>query len=183
MCEQCTAPEEWRAVVGYESRYAVSNLGRIMRTAPGPGTRAGHILTPQNSEVRPGKPPYYSVRLSDPTHRFRGKRVHVLMAEAFLGPKPSPQHEVNHIDGDSLHNVVTNLEWTTHLENIRHAFRVGLVRQERRGVDNANARLTTEAVRDIRTSSLPREALATMYGVTPTTISHIKLRRTWRHVP
>ena len=49
--------------------------------------------------------------------------VHRLVAEAFLGP-PAPGLEVNHIDGDKANNCVTNLEWITHSQNQRHAYRV-----------------------------------------------------------
>ncbi|CAK9112039.1 unnamed protein product [Durusdinium trenchii] len=50
-------------------------------------------------------------------------RVHRLVARAFLGPPPSPEHEVNHKDLDRGNNAVDNLEYVTHSENLAHCFK------------------------------------------------------------
>jgi len=52
-------------------------------------------------------------------------RVHRLVALAFC-PQPVDCNIVNHIDGDKLNNVATNLEWTTIRGNNRHAYESGL---------------------------------------------------------
>lgn len=50
-----------------------------------------------------------------------GKRkriaVHVLVAREYLGPKPSPDHEVRHLDGNKCNPNVGNLAWGTAKEN------------------------------------------------------------------
>lgn len=54
--------------------------------------------------------------------------IHRLIATAFL-PKPegwTEDWDVNHINGNKQNNDVSNLEWVTHSENIRHADRTGL---------------------------------------------------------
>lgn len=48
------------------------------------------------------------------------------MAEAFI-PNPLNKKYVNHKDGDKRNNTLKNLEWVTHSENIRHAYRLGLI--------------------------------------------------------
>ena len=49
--------------------------------------------------------------------------IHRLIAEAFSLPKKSTFHnEVNHIDNNPSNNHVSNLEWVTKAENIRHSF-------------------------------------------------------------
>ena len=57
--------------------------------------------------------------------------LHRLVAEAFL-PNPLRLPQVNHIDGDKSNNAVDNLEWISCLDNIRHAFRIGLYGKARK---------------------------------------------------
>lgn len=91
---------------------------------------------------------YRRVTLNLPTGRA-GKLVHVLVAEAFLGPKPEGM-EVNHKDGDKNNNAASNLEYVSPSANVRHSLRV-LGVERARGEASGTARLTEAAVRDIRT--------------------------------
>ena len=50
------------------------------------------------------------------------------------------------------------------------------------GEDHYNAKLTTDHVLYIRSSSETRESLALMFGVSKTTITHVRNRTTWGHV-
>lgn len=59
---------------------------------------------------------YPSVRLTMGGERKRTV-VHRLVALHFLGPRPSPEHEVRHLDGDKTNNAVQNLAWGTRAEN------------------------------------------------------------------
>ena len=43
--------------------------------------------------------------------------VHTLVAQAFIGERPSPEHEVLHNDGDPWNNSVSNLRYGTTREN------------------------------------------------------------------
>jgi hypothetical protein len=46
--------------------------------------------------------------------------VYVVIAHTFIGPPPSPVHTVDHKDGDSLNNHLTNLRWATKEQQARN---------------------------------------------------------------
>ena len=46
--------------------------------------------------------------------------VHRLVAETYI-PNPHNYSEVNHINGDKTDNSVSNLEWTSHRQNMHHS--------------------------------------------------------------
>lgn len=55
------------------------------------------------------------------THGYRlisSDVVHKIVATAFLGEQPTPNHVVDHLDTNRRNNRVENLRWVTRLENI-----------------------------------------------------------------
>lgn len=70
--------------------------------------------------------------------------VHRLVAEAFI-PNPTNKPQVNHKDGNKHNNHLTNLEWVTQSENMKHAFEFGL---EKHGMKNKTH--TTESKNKMR---------------------------------
>ena len=53
--------------------------------------------------------------------------VHRLVAETWID-NPNHYEQVNHINGNKDDNSVENLEWVTRSENMRHAYRTGLLK-------------------------------------------------------
>lgn len=105
--------ERWKKVIvdGFETRYEVSNKGRIYN-----GKKMMRCTTIKNEYI------LCSLRINNEYHPIR---LHRLIATAFKkNPKNLP--EVNHKDGVKSNNESKNLEWCTHLHNIRHSFEIGL---------------------------------------------------------
>jgi len=48
--------------------------------------------------------------------------VHVLVAEAFIGPKPYIEAQVNHKNGVKTDNTPLNIEWGSPTYNLEHAY-------------------------------------------------------------
>lgn len=123
--------EEWRAVVGFEGEYEVSNLGRVrsldrVKMYQRVDQYSGRMLTVSRRHkgimLRPGT--------MERGHQFvvLGKRhgfcVHVLVLNAFVGPRPEGL-ECCHADGDPANNDVSNLRWDTRLANVQDMIRHG----------------------------------------------------------
>lgn len=61
---------------------------------------------------------------SGKTYKEKRYSVHRLVAEQFL-PNPLNLPYVNHIDNDRGNSKLSNLEWCTHSENMRHCHKQG----------------------------------------------------------
>ena len=116
-----TISEVWKPVVGLESRYSISDQGRIRRDYSTLRRKAGVIL---KTHITPKG--YHRIQLLRADGRTANKFVHQLVAEAFIGNSPVGQPQINHKDGNKLNNHPSNLEWVSPLENVKHAFCTGL---------------------------------------------------------
>lgn len=185
--------EEWRPVAGYEGLYEVSNFARVRRSPH--SMRTGSQAVP--GKVRNAKPAASGrLQLSlCKAGRYKCVRVHSLVAEAFIGPRP-PGKQVNHIDGNHRNNVPSNLEYVTQKEHDEHTTRMGLRPSGSRhgsvtcpgtlaGEKNPNSKLTAEDVVSIRrlvAQGASYAQVAKAYGLDRTAVGLIVRRVNWRHV-
>ena len=98
--------EEWRAVIGYDN-YLISSLGRVMNT------KRGRIL-----KVSLDTDGYKQIGLHKEGIRVSFK-IHRLIAIEFI-PNPENKACVDHIDRCITNNSISNLRWTTHIENMQN---------------------------------------------------------------
>lgn len=160
--------EEWRDVVGQESLYSVSNLGRV-KSKGGKWRQAGRILKPS---LRDGYPQV--VLGLRPTAITR--RIHQLVAAAFIGPCPTGS-EPNHIDRCRTNNRVDNLEYLTQHENILHSIVNETHHLATLGPDDA--RLIRRLDRD---GMSPGEICARFPLVDRKSVYNVRTGRTWKYL-
>ena len=102
---------------GYEGRYKIGNKGTVIGISRSNDDRYKNkqwVL--KQYEDRNG---YMYVTLSNNKKR-KTIKVHRLVAEAFLD-NPNSYPCVNHIDSNRKNNNVSNLEWVTYKQNMKHA--------------------------------------------------------------
>lgn len=148
--------EIWKDIKGYEGVYMVSDFGNIK-------TLATNRITNGWQQDKYG---HRKVRL------YKNKKpkdfyLHRLVAIAFIPQIESKPH-VNHIDSNPKNNAASNLEWCTHLENMRHAFLNGRMDNSAKRVKVKNT-ITGEVY-----SSINDAAIAN--GITPNTLVYSLIR-------
>jgi hypothetical protein len=168
---------EWRACIGLPG-YEVSECGDVRRIK---------TLTRMKGHINSDGYPEYCLR------RYDGERVkktaHTLVAEAFIGPKPSAEYQVAHRDGSRLHCHFSNLRWSTPLQNHddRRVHGTGPF-----GERNPRAKISEQDVitirreyREIKSPGSGRKVdeLVCRYDLHHATILDIAKGRSWSHVP
>jgi hypothetical protein len=156
--------EHWRAVAGFPG-YCVSSWGRVC------GPRA--VLAPSRTHG------YLHVSLMQ-GGAAKTRRVHILVAEAFLGAAPFAGALVAHNDGDKENCRLINLRWASALENQadrgRHWTKVY-------GSRVFGAKLHESDIPIIRAriaSGARYHAIAEEFGVSASTIALIKKGKIWK---
>lgn len=167
---------EWRVHPRFPE-YEISECGDVRRTVASRTRRAGH--RPKGCINEDGYLAYY---LTD----ARGDKVsvtaHRLVIEAFVGPSPSPAHEVTHEDGSRINCHRSNLRWATRQSN--HAD-IQLHGTAPRG--ERNGRATIDEAMALRILGLrgqkKKSRIARDLGVAPSVVYHLLSGRTWQHLP
>lgn len=176
--------EIWRPVPDYEGLYEVSNLGQIRSVGRDVSNNRGGlrympdlVLTPQINTKRGG---YHSVTL----HKEGRKKtvyIHLMVLFVFEGPRPSPEMEGCHGDGDTANNRSDNLRWDTPVNNAADRTLHGT---QITGEASNLAVLTADKVRDIRRRSEDESytSIAADYGISRQQVSRIVRGEQWKHI-
>lgn len=164
----------WRRVVGFEDFYEVSNKGDVRSIARiGPG---GRIMA--SKPIKPGLSSYGYWQIG-----LRGKttRVHVVVAEAFHGPRPRGA-VCRHLNGDKLDNRAENLAWGSHADNEADKRAHG---RDPSGGRNPKAKINDETARLILCYALGGERnkeISARLNVPYPTVRSITSRQKWSHI-
>jgi hypothetical protein len=176
--------ERWLPVPAFEGYYEVSDLGRVKsveRTIAIPGGGVGYgaarplrerILRQNTSDGYP----YVSLAKDG---RTINPKVHGLVLAAFVGPRPDGQ-EGRHLDGNRGNCALSNLAYSTHVENCADQRRHGTLLA---GEAHPHAKLTTEAVAIIKALRLWVDSawMAAALGVSRNAVRNVGLS-TWMEV-
>lgn len=174
-----TEDEKWALIPGYGGHYSVSNAGRVRTEVATRKAPVGYVYK-QSIDTRR----YCQVNLIKPDGTRSAQLVHRLVMAAFVGERPRTV-QVNHKDGNKVNNVLSNLEYVTQSQNMQHAKRLGLSRNDYvAGSKHPLHKLTESDVLVIKRVGYSEtgEVLAKRYGVSKTLINRIRSGHTWKHV-
>jgi hypothetical protein len=101
--------ETFKYIHGFNEAYAITSRGRVYS-----------FISCRFMAISVRKDGYCQIMLKGRVQRY----IHRLVADHFL--TPSPELEVNHIDGDKSNNNVSNLEFVSSRDNKLHAEKLGL---------------------------------------------------------
>lgn len=160
--------ELWEDIAGYGG-YQVSTFGRVKSFK----YKTPRIMVPQ---LR-GK--YLFVGLTKGIKTWQVS-IHRLVAICFI-PNPEGKPQINHRDGHRLNNFVSNLEWCTGSENVRHAVGTGLIKLNE---ERSDSKLTNEQALYIRenTENITCVELAEKFNVSSTTVARVQCGRIYQSV-
>lgn len=140
--------EIWKDIPEYEGLYQINKIGeiktldKVVKNAKGFRKIYGKKL-----KLQLDKKGYYRIGLTR-NNKQKFYLVHRLVAKTFI-PNKNNYPVVNHIDGNTRNNSVTNLEWCTYSYNIKHAYNIGLKipkGAEHKGIKNPKSKLKEEQV-------------------------------------
>ena len=147
-------------------KYSVDTNGVVVNET------TGHIL---QGRIKNG---YHLVCINQKYHP-----IHRFVAIAFLD-RDAGRPYVNHKDGNKSNNLVDNLEWCTHQENMAHAVRTDLW-VKKIGVEHGRCKTSETEVRKVcEFLERGKDWRYIKYLVTMTRNTYLNIRRraTWKHI-
>jgi NUMOD4 motif len=174
---------EWRPCVGFPA-YEVSECGDVRRIQDSKTRKKGWRL--RGFIDIDGYLRYAMLDTAGVKYQTTGHR---LVAEAFLGPAPSPDHEVAHNNGSRVSCHARDLRWATRFENNAdrqvHDTAPKGERNPRATITESDVLTIRAEYRAIKMSRGERKVveLEARYGLCRATIIRIAKGQSWAHVP
>ena len=165
-----TIKEQWKPCIteyNPDLGYEISNLGRVRN-------KYGKFIDLHTDSG--GYLVFYYLDAFNKQTRI--KMVHTAVAEAFI-PNPDPEKYdlVNHLDGNKVNPIVSNLEWTNKSGNGDHAYMHGL--SVRHGSDEDAVVRVCELLQEGKLSNVE---IAKITGINVKTVSDIYRGRRWKDI-
>lgn len=186
--EYNTTRERWKIVLdkgGYETNYIVSTHGRLFNTKTHKYMKLSSIGYNKRYVV-------FLIKSNVSSEFDRLVGAHRLVGESFIkiprkySDKGLTRNDlvINHIDGYKWHNLYTNLEWITQVENMKHAIETGL----NSGIIGEKSHLAKmDNIRAIKCCEMLAKGMSTKeiadtLNVTKRSVQHIKDRESWTSI-
>lgn len=165
--------EKWKWAIGYEGSYEVSDFGRVRSYK----TKSGQ---PKMRTLSLNQDGYPNLVLCKNGRQIL-HRVHALVLEAFIGPRPK-NFDGSHLNGIRDDNRLVNLKWCSKKENQSHRKLHGT---DCKGETHQNSKLKASDVlliRELHGGGIGINKLGRMYNVDKTCIWQIAKRKAWTHL-
>lgn len=165
--------EEWKPIIGFEDFYQISNYGRVKTTH-------------KNNNSKTIKKPFYSKGYLKIQLCLNKKQtnysIHRLVALHFID-NPQNKSDVNHLRGFKDDNVFTQLEWSTHQQNTKHAYENKICIRAKGNI--TNVKLTKQNILDIKSiyfkNGMSDKEISKIFNVSRQTINNIKNQKYWNN--
>jgi len=165
----------WLEIPDYPD-YAISKNGNIKRIRDAKTAKAGSLL--KQHRMKTG---YLHVCLRRDGKSI-GHYVHTLVLATFVGPRPTPKHQVAHFNGIREDNRLENLRWVSPVENASDKKRHGTdqvgMKHHMRKITDADAL----EIRRLRAEGVYCKDIAAMFGLHKAYVSLVATGKRWRHL-
>lgn len=160
--------EVFKDITGYEGQYQIGNQGSVKSLARRPQGRVAPI-TEKLLSFKISKSGYPTLGLCK-GNKKTFFTIHRLVAQHFID-NPENKPTVNHRDTVKTNNCVSNLEWSTHREQMSHAVDNNLL--ELRGAPRYSPEMKQQLQNEHSTTGISISALSRKYGVSERTIGRV----------